>query len=615
MMNKKFRSHILLVSVLLCITSFAQVPIPANNQLTIANQLIQQAYSFERLQRFEEALDAFDKVRLYNPNDAGGWLGTSRMLIRLRRFEDLKKRWLEDVQKSPVIIQPQLRAELGGALWMVGDVVGARNQWELAITPRKDETAFNTLYYSLLPFGIYEEVLRFFLESRETNPNLSFLSNQIFSLYVMTMNPEGAVKEAIFQTRQRPESEREWSAKLAQFSGDTLYSETMIRAVEQELKARNLTIKERSGLLGLLGGIKFHSAIFKQAVQDFILADSLQQGTGERLFEISDHLLAEGQLDAATLALEYAKRKKGIELAHQLYLLGKLSIQSGDTVKAREFWYRTLTHHSGDPKSEEAALLLVRSYLPNSPSEAETIIQKMTTLFHRTRTTETSVLMVEAMVRLGKIEDAEKEIKNSLQRPSQDAHLWRGTLILQDFLVKLLNPLVVDSLLFNEVISLTRVPYNDPASTQSLQERILWNAMKESPETVPVFRQWIRELYQNNKKDDTFSRLTTQLVSNLKKESVLSREIGFRVVQVLYDRIQTNPILANLREHTIAILTNYYPDDARIPTVLLERAKAYASKQELSKAIQDVETILKISPNSPEADIARKLLRQWSRDG
>ncbi|MCX7836082.1 MAG: tetratricopeptide repeat protein [bacterium] len=592
------------------------VEVLAQSVNPIANQLIQQGYSFERLQRFEEALDAFEKARNINPNLADAWLGTSRMLMRLKRYEELKTKWSVELPKAPFSIRTQMHAELGCALWYLGDVLGTRSQWEAAVSDQPNESTFQTLYYSVLQYGIYEELLRFFLEKRESNPSYQFLSRLIFDLYVYTMNPDGALKEVLFQIRQNPNSENEWSAQLARFSGDSLTTLSMITTVETELRKRGLSLKEKIALYRVLGSIKFHSAMFMEAVKDYILADSLANGKGERLYEIGDRLLAENQYEPAALALEYAKRKSGVEQAYQLLLLGKLAEQQGDITKAREYWSRAFYHHPNEVHSEEAALRLARSFLLKNPKETISILRKMNSLTHRTKLMETSALLIEALYRSGNYLEASKEIQFASKLTANDANLWRGTIIYQNFLLQVLHPEVTDSILLQSISSLNQIPFADPISTQALQERIFWNTLQETPNLIPAFRTWFRTIHQTPISDTLYIQVT-QTILNLSQNASneVQREILFRVANDAFTRFDSNPSLNFLLEKVFHTIEDKFLTDARAPSLFLERAKRNFQQNDYAQAIRDLEMLIKFSPNSPEGEIARKLLRKWSRDG
>jgi len=449
-------------------------------------------------------------------------------------------------------------------------------------------------------YGIHDEAVKLLLEGRKVFNNPTLFTYQLFQLYLITMNPKDAAAEASRQVIDNPITESQWTYWLTQFGTDS----GTVSILNNEFDTAEKSTSNRAAkaaFAGLKATIYFHAQRFAEAVQETMIADSLGNTIGTRLISLTQQLLSEGETVNARVALETVMRRQKTENPQTLSLLARLEWQQGDSAKARDHWKLLIDRFPNETDAEIAAQQLARSTQVTDPQTAMQWLVRALKHPQPQHTTETRVIMIQVLQTMGDLTRAEAVRNEAFTTVSPDIQNWSGTIMLLGFLNTLLGA-APDSIVTQNIAMMDGMAFNDIASVDAMRWRILWNAVIKRPALASLLRQGEREFIFHH----PFTVLH-DIEQQLSPYDDAAREISARVT------VWTSGSLE--REKWVDILLAHFPNEARLPALLLERAQNRFKRGLQADANKDLEYILKEYGGRPEEESARKLMRMWSKEG
>jgi tetratricopeptide (TPR) repeat protein len=260
---------------------------------------LDQARRYERLNRYEEALNVHMGLYQTHPDNPHVLSGIERDLLHLKRYEELIELLQDRLTAQPD--NPSLLEKFGNALYQSGQQEKADETWSRIIELAPDQKgSYASVARQYLYNGLFDKSVATYLLGRRRIGEPALFARDLANLYTSQMEYEKATEEFIRLLQDNPKQYSYVENMISRFKfeegGDNGVVEVLEDAVED---APGNSLFRR-----LLGTEYLRLAEPEEAFEQYIEVDDIEQTKGATLLEFGDWAYREGHYSVAMEAYD-----------------------------------------------------------------------------------------------------------------------------------------------------------------------------------------------------------------------------------------------------------------------------------------------------------------------
>ncbi len=319
-MNAKTPNRSALILLLWAGVLAAQNPLPT----THLRDLYLRAQELESFNRFDQAVELYQRLSEANPSDLAAYAGVRRCLLQLHRYAQLEQ-FILQLQKTYRHLQ--FECDLAELQYLQGEKAPALQRW-LAIVDANplSEEAYQRVGGALEAYELWKEALSVYQQGRKRLKRPQQFAFEISRIRYHERQYEESSEELLAVLKSTPEQFGQVQAQLLNFMSDPPAFMPILHAIEKALKAdRSLATAGHQ----ILGAGCTQAKKYDNALQYYI------------------------QLETLTRSGEMAALP-----GHFIFSLATTALNDKAYAEARAAFKRLVEHYPASPYSRRAELSL-----------------------------------------------------------------------------------------------------------------------------------------------------------------------------------------------------------------------------------------------------------------
>jgi len=298
--NPKIMRQLLIFLLLVATAVFSQTQQPNVAQLRLAQE-------FERMGQSDRAADIYATLFNTDPRNGSYYFGLKRMLLQLRRYDDLTtviNRRLE------VIDDINTRVDLGDVDFKRGQAERAQALWKELLQKNPQPGTFAAVANALVENRAYDEAMQIYLQARQQLNNSSLFMLELANLYTLRVNYEAATAEYLRFLEANPRQFPFVQSKMNEMTRDDAKN---LEAVAKTIEAALPQSSQPQSLQRLLAGIFMQSREYGRALNAYQTLERLstaadKANVGSEIFSFAEQARNAGAFVHAEQAYQIISR-------------------------------------------------------------------------------------------------------------------------------------------------------------------------------------------------------------------------------------------------------------------------------------------------------------------
>lgn len=236
--------------------AYAQTPLQNSARLRLAQDL-------ERMGQYDRAVEIYLSLFNAEPRDSGYYFGLKRVLLQLRRYDDLiaainrRLQMMEDINA---------RVDLGDVYYKRSEIDRAQALWKELIKKNPQQGTYSAVAAAMIDNRLYDEALQIYLQGRQQMRNPMLFVLELANLYTLRLNYATATTEYLRYLEANPRQFPFVQSKINELARD---DETRLEAVVATLERTLPQATQPQTIHRLLAGVFMQNRQFERALQAY----------------------------------------------------------------------------------------------------------------------------------------------------------------------------------------------------------------------------------------------------------------------------------------------------------------------------------------------------------
>ena len=288
---------------------FAQTPQQSAQQLRLAQD-------FERMGQVERAAEIYQNLFNADPRNGNYYFGLKRMLVQLRRYDDLTAAINRRLQ---VLDDLNARVDLGDIEFKRGQAAKAQAMWKELLQKYPQPGTYALVANALVENRAYDEAMQMYVEARQQLRNPSLFVLELANLYAVRVNYAAATVEYLRFLEANPRQFPFVQSKMNELTRDDAKT---LDAVAKAIEAALPQSSQAASLQRLLAGIFMQGKEYGRSLQAYQTLERLSSAAdkanvGSEIFSFAEQARTAGAFAFAEQAYQIILR----ELPNSPYVL------------------------------------------------------------------------------------------------------------------------------------------------------------------------------------------------------------------------------------------------------------------------------------------------------